>query len=867
MQMRNGTCWVAAVLTAWCAAAGAAERVQVHIRADQVRCRVNEMTCGVNMEDLHYQMTGGFSSQLIHGESFFEPSRAAHQRLYGKIEAFMNVGGEYRVEAGVLHVSLSAESLPEHGRKTRWSPGFEPRARLQTRRPVLAGDGAVGVDLWLNEGATKTVSLLLALAEPWADNRPEWFAGYKVELNPARGRVVLGRIEHPRRARTVTEAPCDLPAGRWVRVAAQRDAGRIVVTIDGKERIAWQDPVPLEGGHVGLLTYEPVRVRDLGVRDAGGEPRRMPFEMADLPDPDEQISMRWAKVRLGTARGRFRLLEPGNGTWFDTSASQSIEFVEGEGEIGIDNAGLERWGIAIHQGRPYEGYLRTRAERPTDLVVSLRSADGARIYAEQTIRAEPGDGGYQRCRFDLTPNASDPDGRFAVTLRRPGRVVIGYAFLQPGPWGLFKGLPFRKDLVEALIAQGAKLVRLNGGMIERPGYRWKHMQKPRDQRPPYDGLYDRYGSLGYGVIEHLALCRAAGFTPVIALNDEEEPHAFADLVAFCNQPADTDAGRRRALLGYAEPFGLKYLQVGNESAMNARYVNVFKRVAEAVWQVDPDVALLPVGKGYRGMDTLNEAEARRRLAPHLELTRFAHERGKTLFWDAHAFNTSHDPGQPLDANGQTRGAVAFSRWLTRLEPALGPVPVGILECNAAAFDFKRGLQHACEVNVIHRNGDVVLAAAMPNVSQPWGVYQNDWKAALWTQGNIYYTQEKVWYQPAALVDRMVTRHWAPHVVACDVEAQPKTLDVTAARTDDGKLVLRAVNVTDRPVAAAIAVEGFTPRSPTATVEVMSGPLHATNTLEQPRRIAPRTLREPHGMSGGTMTRTFEPYSFTVIQLQ
>jgi alpha-L-arabinofuranosidase len=147
---------------------------------------------------------------------------------------------------------------------------------------------------------------------------------------------------------------------------------------------------------------------------------------------------------------------------------------------------------------------------------SCGSADGTKVYARHTLKTM-GKGEFEKLSFVLKPKADDVNGRFAVTLLQPGDITLGYTFLQPGDWGRFKGLPIRKDLADALVAQGIKLLRLNGGMIEVAGYRWANLQGLRDTRPPFDGFYDRYCSGGYGPIEHLNFCEAAGFTPVIEL--------------------------------------------------------------------------------------------------------------------------------------------------------------------------------------------------------------------------------------------------------------------------------------------------------------------------------------------------------------
>ena len=114
-------------------------------------------------------------------------------------------------------------------------------------------------------------------------------------------------------------------------------------------------------------------------------------------------------------------------------------------------------------GKPYEGYVWVRAEKPATLFASLESRDGSRSYAEATLAVAAGD--WQRVDFTLTPNAGDKAGRFVLALKQPGSIVLGHAFLQPGEWGRFKGLPVRRDVAEGLIDQGITVLRYGGSMV------------------------------------------------------------------------------------------------------------------------------------------------------------------------------------------------------------------------------------------------------------------------------------------------------------------------------------------------------------------------------------------------------------------
>jgi alpha-L-arabinofuranosidase len=871
--------------------AGAAdEPASIHIQADQVRFRLSDMMVGANMEDLHYQMVGGFDSQMLHGESFFEHSPTELAPHFAQIAGFANTEGRWTAGNGILRVHLGGV------KPTRWIDGFvqggrelppvrdkgEPKpaaadveqavaaavgtiqqrigTRLTSLAPAPADTVEISASFHFPAGSQNTASLLSHVDPNHSDSGWEWYAGYTVELNPLDGTVVLRVARKANSHDEAARAKVTIAAGKWIPVRLRVEAGKAIVYVDGEQVVTKELPHPLPLGLYGIVTRENIQVRDLSLISAAGRITPLPFAAnLLLKQPGDALSLRWARVQTGTATGEFSFNPDG---WHAGLRSQQVTFREGQGEFGMDNAGLKRWGLSVQGRRDYEGYLRVKTDKTTPIAVSLRTAEGA-VLAEQVLTTTGGSG-YERLAFRLAPKAAAKNARFAITLKQPGQMTVGYAFLQPGEWGRYKGLPVRKDLVDALIAQGIKLLRLNGGMIEVDGYRWANLHGPRDQRKPYNGFYDRYCSSGYGPVEHIAFCRAADIEPLIGLPMAQSPEEVADFVAYCNAPNGTPAGDRRKADGYAQPFLIRYLQIANESGVNANYAGYFQRVASAVWNVDPDITLVPAGNCYNFSGKENEAEMRRRLAPHLQITRFVHDNGKKLLWDFHAFNTGDDPGQAL--GGAVTGGVAFSQWLSRLAPECGVVPVACLEFNAGRFDFLRGLAHAVEMNVVARAGDRVRAVATPNVSQPWAVYQTDWKAVLWTQGNIYYTQDRVWFQPAYYVDQMIARNWAPDVVACQTQARERTLDVVAAKSGDGKhLVLRVVNLTDRPIPATLSISGFASAS-SASVQTLTGDLNGYNTLTAPTKYQPQTTTWSRQIAPKPDTYTFPAHSFTVIRI-
>lgn len=838
------------------------------------------------MEDLHYQMVGGFDSQMLHGESFFEHSPTELAPHFARISGFANTEGRWMADQGILRVNLGGvkptrwidgliqggRELPSVRENVEYKPAaadveevaavgsIQPRigTRLTSLAPAPDDTVEISASFHFPAGSRNTASLITHIDSNHSDSGWEWYAGYTVELNPQDGTVVLRVARKANSHDEVARAKVTIATGKWIPVRLRVEDGKAIIYMDGAQVITKELPHPLPPGLYGIVTRENIQVRDLSLISAAGRITAIPFAASPLlKQPGDALSLRWGRVQTGKASGEFAFDPDG---WHAGLRSQRVTYRDGQGEFGMDNAGLKRWGLSLQGGRDYEGYLRVKTDKITPIAVSLRTAEGT-VLAEQILKTTGGSG-YERLAFRLVPKAASKNARFAITLKQPGQMTVGYAFLHPGEWGRYKGLPIRKDLADALIAQGIKLLRLNGGMIEVDGYRWANLRGPRDERKPYNGFYDRYCSSGYGPVEHIAFCRAANLEPLIGLPMAQSPEDVADFVAYCNAPNGTPAGNRRKADGYAQPFAIRYLQIANESGVNANYAGYFQRVASAIWKVEPDMILVPSGNVYNFSGRENEADMRKRLDPHLQITRFVHENGKKLLWDFHAFNTADDPGQAL--GGAVPGGIAFSQWLTRLAPECGVVPVACLEFNAGRFNFLRGLAHAVEMNVVARAGDCVRAVATPNVSQPWAVYQTDWKAVLWTQGNIYYTQDKVWFQPAYYVDQMIARIWAPDVVACQTQAPDRTLDVVAAKSVDGKhLVLRVVNMADRPIPATLSIAGFASTA-AATVQTLAGDLNGYNTLTAPTKYQPQTTTWSHHIARKPDTYTFPAHSFTVM---
>ena len=82
--------------------------------------------------------------------------------------------------------------------------------------------------------------------------------------------------------------------------------------------------------------------------------------------------------------------------------------------------------------------------------------------------------------------------------------------------------------------------------------------------PPYSGMWYRYSSNGWGILDFMDFCEAAGFEYIPAFNMDESPQDMADFIEYTKGTAESEWGRKRVADGHPLPYKLRYLELGNE---------------------------------------------------------------------------------------------------------------------------------------------------------------------------------------------------------------------------------------------------------------------------------------------------------------
>jgi alpha-L-arabinofuranosidase len=135
----------------------------------------------------------------------------------------------------------------------------------------------------------------------------------------------------------------------------------------------------------------------------------------------------------------------------------------------------------------------------------------------------------------------------------------------------------RKELVEEMRKIKAPVIRYPGGCFA-DSYDWRDGIGPAEKRPRRTNFWvqdettagpasHKYDPNQFGTNEFVQFCKLIGSQPYLAANVRSlSASEFYRWVEYCNSPAgSTTLADMRAAAGYAEPFGVRYWGVGNES--------------------------------------------------------------------------------------------------------------------------------------------------------------------------------------------------------------------------------------------------------------------------------------------------------------
>ncbi len=810
--------------------------VTLEVDAGEVTGEVSPYLNGACIEDVNHELYGGIWSQMVFGESFAESPSL-------NLEDFTSAGGEWKTEE-TSDGPVLAVDRQDNGPK-------------MVLNDTDCESGMFSADVWFEGGGPVGFIVKTSQAKPGADN----FYGYEVGL--MNGQVKIARHENNYDSATEKYFSCaDAKPGTWVNLKVETTRDNISVYVNENKVGDFATIGSLTSGAMALRAWDGAgKYKNFQFQAAGGE-----LQNIAIPTFDKFVSGMWESVERGTAEGTWALDKSAPYTKNLTSTgaqSQEINFVSGEGAIGVNNMGLNRKGMNFEANKEYEGYVYIRSEDAAEVYVVLESADGSVQYGETKLEVAGGSE-WAKYSFTITPDAKDAAGRMSIELRQPGSVDLAYAFLQPGEWGRYKGLQVRKDVAEKLEEQNVSILRFGGCMANAGDYKWKNMLGAPEDRPTYTGWWYGYSSFGFGIIEFLDLCEALGVIGVPDFSSYESAQDMADFMDFATGTDESNEWvQLRIEMGHPEPYNLPYLEFGNEEKVNESYAARFNAVAPSIWEKDEDIILIVGDFGYGDVITdpnnlTNTAGGITNLNGHKSMLELAKEHGRTIYFDVHIWtDTPHSTPNFVEVLGSLYDA------LHEVCPGTDAKLV-IFEYNANIHEFNRALGNAFATIETEKNSDIFAIVCSANSLQVDGHNDNGWD-----QGLVFMNNDSAWLQPPAYMTQMGHNSYQPNLLEGTLDREIVDMNYSASISEDGSsMSLKFMNYNPEAIGLSTTLQNFTGNTNTVTVTSLTAEkLTDTNTAEEPEKVKPVTTTVENAVQDNQLLITLEPYSYTVVQIE
>jgi alpha-L-arabinofuranosidase len=562
----------------------------------------------------------------------------------------------------------------------------------------------------------------------------------------------------------------------------------------------------------------------------------------------------WSPVAEGGARGAMTL--DVNNPLNDRNPHSLKLVVTSKGtRCGIANSGY--WGMNIQAGEWYDATFYARTEsgggprgggRGVGLVFSLETGRGKKVCARATI-PEIG-GAWRKYTLALHAEASDPNCRLVITPIEPTTMWFDVVSLFPRK--TFKNRPngMRADVAQMLVDMKPGFLRFPGGCVVE-GYtlptrfRWKDSIGDIAQRKGGFNLWGYYTTYGLGFHEYLQLAEDLGAEAMYVCNvgmscasrrrlpqetatEPNDVQAFVqgalDALEYAMGPATSEWGAKRVANGRAEPFRIKYVEIGNENGgpvYQAHYEVFYEAIKAKYPQVttiaDQRMQNMPIEfvddhfyvNPARFFDMANQYDDADRNGPKIYVGEYAVNNGV--------------------GTGNLLGGLAEAVYMFNMERNCDIVKM----CSYAPL-FENVNQRNWSVNLILLDSSRVVGRSSYQIQKLFAAHRPD-----------VVLQTEVKAQMVALegVPAGRGRGRGP--------AQPETTPPQWAQVQQvyalagldlkrGEVIIKAVNPTPSPVTATVTLKGLTKVGAKAKVYTLAhADAKAENTLDKPNVIVPK----------------------------
>ena len=329
-------------LTLALTAVAVGEDARIRVRADRPGREVSRYMTGACIEDVNHEIYGGLYSQMVFGESFQEPPATA-------IEGF----------------TVVRRALGRRRRGSCTPPPATGRSSLSETPSLRSGEVSVQVCFPDDRAGTGGADREGATTPAWGTTVS---TATRSSLDPSRQALGLGRHRH--NWEPIRNVPCDVPVDRWIDLAVRMTDDRP----GGPRRRSACPRVRGPGASARRRGRRPAHLAAGGglppaLDSARTTSEALAFTAGRSPRGGRASAGCGGSCAAGRRAGSFALETERP---LRRMQSQRITFEGGDGAIGVENQGLNRWGMNFVAGKPYEGYLWIRADEPAKVYARRR---------------------------------------------------------------------------------------------------------------------------------------------------------------------------------------------------------------------------------------------------------------------------------------------------------------------------------------------------------------------------------------------------------------------------------------------------------------------------------------------------------------
>ena len=583
--------------------------------------------------------------------------------------------------------------------------------------------------------------------------------------------------------------------------------------------------------------------------------------------------MGWKWLRKGEGNGEGLLFNSGN-ILLPNKRYVRLQSTNAKGGFGLSNEGFR--GIGVKKDAEYRFTVTARngdSNAAVSLVVELADATG-KVLAESVLTGITKE--WKKLEVILKPAITDSQAHLNVLVNGKGLIEIETVSLFPADTWKGRKNGLRRDLVQLLADMKPGFVRFPGGCIVEgrelaTRYQWKKTVGDPEARELIVNRWntefkhrltpDYFQSFGLGFYEYFLLAEDIGAEPLPIINcgmacqyntgeltSVDNLYPFIqdalDLIEFANGAVTTQWGKLRASMGHPEPFNLKMMGIGNEQ-WGPQYVERLKSFNTVLKAKHPEIKLITSA------------------GPSPEGDKFSYLWGELNqlnadFVDEHYYQSPswflNNAGR-YDAYNRKGPKVFAGEYAAHSIGEADPISRNNWESALAEAAFMTGLERNCDV--------VQMCSYAPLLA-----HKDAWQ---WNPDLIWFDNLKAVATPNYYVQKIFATNKGSYTVPILMDngfiSGKDSLYATAVIDNSSKeLILKLVNVSQKPVPLKFAFSGGSVKNQTAAMEVLKNDeLTVYNSFLSPVNLV--TEVKDIKVSGKSLVLTLDGQSVNVLRIK